>query len=38
MQVRSFRSDEQIAPLFHDALYIPNILLPEEFVNVIDED
>ena len=28
-------SDEQIAPLFHDALYIPNILLPEEFVNVI---
>ena len=28
-------SDEQIAPLFHDALDIPNILLPEEFVNVI---
>ena len=28
-------SDEQIAPLFHDALDITNILLPEEFVNVI---
>ena len=25
---------EQIAPLFHDALDIPNILLPEDFVKI----
>lgn len=28
-------SDEHIAPLFRDALDITNILLPEDFVNVI---
>ena len=29
---------EQIAPLFHDALEISNILLPEDFVRIIDAE
>ena len=29
---------EQIAPLFHDAMEIPNILLPEDFVKIIDKE
>ena len=28
-------TDEQMAPLFEDALDLPNVVLPESFVNVI---
>lgn len=29
---------DQIAPLFRDAMEVPNILLPESFVHIIDEE
>lgn len=29
--------DEEMAPLFQDALQLPNVLLPETFVNILEK-
>jgi hypothetical protein len=35
--IAGFR-DEEIAPLFHDAVRVPNIRLPESFWNLLGEE